>query len=96
MWFGVLLLTHYSLLQARERCADSVTGTLAVPHISDEYNSIGLICASKSWKTTVVSKLPNDHIVFIKSNILPLALLSCSSHEEFVDSVVVKVYPRYL
>ena len=49
MWFGVLLLTHNSLLQAK-RCADSMTDTLAVPHISDAYNSIGLICASKSWK----------------------------------------------
>ena len=49
MWFGVLLLTYNSLLQAK-RCADSMTDTLAVPHISDAYNSIGLICASKSWK----------------------------------------------
>ena len=49
MWFGVLLLTYNSLLQAK-RCADSMTDTLAVPYISDAYNSIGLICASKSWK----------------------------------------------
>ena len=96
VWFGVLLLTHNTLLQAK-RCADSMTDTLAVPHISDAYNSIGLICASKRWKkNTVVSKLPRDHIVFIKSNILPLALLAYFSHEEFVDSFVVKVYPRYL
>ena len=95
MWFGVLLLTHNGLLQAK-RCADSMTDTLAAPHISDAYNSIGLICASKSWKNTVVPKLPRDHIVFIKSNILPLALLAYSSHEEFVDSFVVKVYPIYL
>ena len=71
-----------------------MTDTVAVPHISDAYNSIGLICASKSWKNTL-SKLPRDHIVFIKSNILPLALLAYSSHEEFVDSYVVKVYPIY-
>ena len=70
--------------------------TLAVPHISDAYNSIGLIWASKSWKNTVVSKLPSDHIVFIRSKILPFALLAYSSHEEFVDNFVVKVYPRYL
>ena len=34
MWFGVLLLTHNSLLQAK-RCTDSMTDTLAVPNISD-------------------------------------------------------------
>ena len=95
MWLGVFLLTHNSLLQAK-KCADSMTDTLAVPHISDAYNSIGLICASKSWKNTVVSKLPRDHIVFIKSNILPLALLAYSSHDESVDSFVVKVYSRYV
>ena len=95
MWFGVLLPTRNGLLQAK-RCADSMTDTLAVPHISDAYNSIGLICASKSWKNTVVSKLPRDHIVFIKSNILPLALLAYSSHDESVDSFVVKVYSRYV
>ena len=39
MWFGVLLLTHSSLLQAK-RCAASMADTLAVPHISDAYNSI--------------------------------------------------------
>ena len=71
-----------------------MTDSLAVPNISDAYDSIGLICASKSWKNTVVSKLPRDHFVFIKSNIL--ALLAYSSDEEFVDSFVVKVYPRYL
>ena len=42
VWFGVLLLTHSSLLQGK-RCAASMTDALAAPYISDAYNSIGLI-----------------------------------------------------
>ena len=53
MWFGVLLLTHSSLLQGK-RCAASMTDTLAVPHISDANNSIGLILASTRWKNSCI------------------------------------------
>ena len=67
-----------------------------VPLISEAYRSMGLILASKSWKKTVVFRLPRDHIVFIRSKILPFALLAYSSHAEFEDNFVVKVYPRYL
>ena len=65
---------------------------LNIPHISDAYNNIGLICASKSLKNKDVSRLPRDHIVFIKSKILPLALLAYSSYSsqaELFDSFVV-------
>ena len=69
---------------------------LNIPHISDAYNNIGLICASKSLKNKDVSRLPRDHIVFIKSKILPLALLAYSSQAELFDSFVVRVNPKYL
>ena len=38
--------------------------------------------------------LSSDHIVFIRSKILPFALLAYFSHEEILDNFV-KVYPRY-
>ena len=42
MWLSVLLLTHNGLLPEKS-CAVSVSGIFFVPHISDVYNSIGLI-----------------------------------------------------
>ena len=50
----------------------------------------------KVEKKTVVFRLPRDHIVFIRSKLLPFALLAYSSQAEFEDNFVVKVYPRYL
>ena len=95
LWFGVLSLTLNNLLQAK-RSAVSIFASLEVPQTSEAYKSIGLIWASKSWKHTVVSKLPGDHIVLIKSTFFPLALLAKSSQAQTLDNFVVRVYPKYL
>jgi len=78
MWFGVLARTLNNLLQAK-RWTVSIFASLEVLQTSEAYKSMGLICALKSWKNTVVSTLPRDHIVFIKSKHFPLALLAKSS-----------------
>ena len=95
MWFGVLSLTLNNLSQAK-RWAVSIYASLEVPQTSEAYKSIGLIWASKSWKNTVVSKLPGDHIVLIKSKNFLLALLEKSSQAQTLDNFVVRVYPKYL
>ena len=94
IWFGVLLLAHNNLLQAN-RWAVSMADNLNIPHISDAYN-IALICASNSFKNKDVSRLPSDHIVFIRSKMLPLALLACPLNAELFDSFVVRVNPKHL
>ena len=95
MWFGVLSLTLNNLLQAK-RWVVSIFASLEVPQTSEAYKSIGLSWASKSWKNTVVLKLPRDHIVLIKFKIFALALLAKSSQAQTLDNFVVRVYPKYL
>ena len=95
MWVDVLSLTLNNLSQAK-RWTVSIFASHEVPHNSEAHQSIGLICASKSWKNTVVSKLPRDHIVLIKSTFFPLALLAKSSQAQTLDNFVVRVYPNYL
>ena len=73
-----------------------IFASLEVPQTWEAHKNIGLIWASKSWKNTVVSKLPRDHIVLIKSKILPLVLLAKSSQAQTLDNFVVRVYPKYL
>ena len=92
MWFGVLLLTKRKRLPANRR-ADSMQEDLDIPHISEEYRSMGLICASKSWNKTLVLRLPRDHIVFMRWKTFLCPFL-CIHHRQTLQIALLLAYTQ--